>query len=146
YPPPAGHTMLQRYDIQTTATVSGDILLRIIYGEPGESPLQPAPQLFLINGLRGDVDYDFDIDIFDLVYIAGAYGTNFEDPSFRPDADVDKDGDVDIFDIVITAGNYGTNIPEEERYVDITTHVDTENHVIFGVAPHLSIFGVTRQN
>jgi parallel beta-helix repeat protein len=146
YSPPAGHTMLQRYDIQTTAMVSGDILLRIIYGEPGESPLQSEPQLFLINGLRGDVDYDFDIDIFDLVYIAGAYGTTFEDPAFRPNADVDRDGDVDIFDIVITARNYGTSVPEEERYVDITTHVDAANHVIFGVAPHLSIFGVTRAN
>jgi len=29
------------------------------------------------------------------------------------------------------------------RWVDITTGVDTTNHVVFGLAPHLSMFGVT---
>jgi parallel beta-helix repeat protein len=29
------------------------------------------------------------------------------------------------------------------QWIDITTHVDTVNNVIYGVAPHLSMFGVT---
>jgi parallel beta-helix repeat protein len=146
YPAPPDHVMLQRYDVRTTATASGDILLRIIYGDSGESllPGETAPTLLLINGLQGDVDYDFDVDIYDVVYLTGGYGTHAGDPDFRPGADLDRDGDVDIFDIVIATSNYGTTIPEEARYEDITAHVDTIHQVIFGVAPHLSIFGVTR--
>jgi parallel beta-helix repeat protein len=147
YAPPEGDEMLLRYEIETTATASGDILLRVVYDEPGESPLQQGDlRLLLINGILGDVDYDFDVDIFDIVMIAGAYGTYFEHPEFNPQADLDKDGDVDIFDIVIAAGNYGMSVPSHERYTDITTHVDTENKVIFGLAPHLSVYGVTRRS
>ena len=145
YAPPPGYVMLQRYDIETTATISGDILLRIIYDNTNMSPLQPEnPTLFLINGLTGDVDYDFDVDIFDIVHIAGAYGTNFEDPNFKPECDLDRDGDIDIFDVVRAARNYGESISEGERYLDITTRVEPDFHVICGVVPHLSIFGVTR--
>ena len=55
----------------------------------------------------GDQDADGDVDIFDIVIIAGAYGTSEGDPGYVPSADIDGDGDVDIFDIVIAAGNYG---------------------------------------
>lgn len=145
YAPPTGYDMLQRYDIETTATISGDILLRIIYEDPEMSPLQPENlTLFLINGLTGDVDYDFDVDIFDIVHIAGAYGTNFEDPNFRPECDLDRDGDIDIFDVVRAASNYGESVSEGERYQDITTRVEPDFNVICGVVPHLSIYGVTR--
>ncbi|MCW3980347.1 MAG: C25 family cysteine peptidase, partial [Candidatus Bathyarchaeota archaeon] len=57
----------------------------------------------------GDVDGDFDVDIFDIVKIAGAYGSVVGDPQYNGDADVDGDGDIDIFDVVIAASNYGTS-------------------------------------
>ncbi len=57
--------------------------------------------------IPGDVDGDRDVDIFDIVRMAGAYGTRRGDPKYDPNADLDDDGDVDIFDIVIAAGNYG---------------------------------------
>jgi len=56
----------------------------------------------------GDVDGDFDVDIFDIVYIIGSYGSSQGDPEYDAVSDLDGDGDVDIFDIVIAAGNYGT--------------------------------------
>ena len=56
----------------------------------------------------GDVDGDFDVDIFDIVKIAGAYGSVEGEPQYNGDADVDGDGDIDIFDVVIAASNYGT--------------------------------------
>ena len=61
--------------------------------------------------IPGDMDGDGDVDIFDIVIIASAYGTSIGNPAYNPNADIDGDGDVDIFDVVIAAGNYGTSIP-----------------------------------
>lgn len=57
--------------------------------------------------LPGDVDGDQDVDIFDIVRMAGVYGISLPDPRYSPPCDVDNDGDIDIFDIVIAAGHYG---------------------------------------
>jgi hypothetical protein len=59
--------------------------------------------------LPGDVEGDRDIDVFDIVRMAGAYGIEVPPPNalYDPDCDIDGDGDIDIFDIVIAAGNYG---------------------------------------
>ena len=57
--------------------------------------------------LAGDVDGNRKVDIFDIVRMAGAYGTKLSDPGYISNGDIDGDGDIDIFDIVIAAGNYG---------------------------------------
>jgi hypothetical protein len=57
--------------------------------------------------LAGDVDGDRDVDIFDIVRMAGVYGVRQPDPRYNPNCDIDDDGDIDIFDIVAAAGNYG---------------------------------------
>ena len=54
----------------------------------------------------GDVDGDQDVDIFDIVKIAGIYGALQGDPSYDANSDIDGDGDIDIFDIVAAAGHY----------------------------------------
>jgi|GEM_PF-1112675 len=59
--------------------------------------------------IPGDVDADFDVDIFDIVLIAGCYGSSEGDPMYIANCDIDGDGDIDIFDIVIAAGHYGEN-------------------------------------
>ena len=57
--------------------------------------------------IPGDVDADCDVDIFDIVVMAGAYGSEEEDPAYNSIYDIDDDGDVDIFDLVIACLNYG---------------------------------------
>lgn len=57
--------------------------------------------------IHGDVDGNSEVDIFDIVAIAGAYGSEEGDPTYNPNYDIDGDGDVDIFDIVAAAGHYG---------------------------------------
>ena len=57
--------------------------------------------------IPGDFDGDRDVDIFDIVMIADAYGSTRSDLTYNPTCDIDADGDIDIFDVVIAAGNYG---------------------------------------
>jgi len=66
---------------------------------------------WILVTVSGDVDGDFDVDIYDIVLIASAYGTQEGDPQYDPNCDIDGDGDVDIYDIVLAAGNYGTGTP-----------------------------------
>jgi len=61
--------------------------------------------------IPGDVDGDKDVDIYDIVRMAGVYGVRKPDPQYDPYADIDDDGDIDIYDIVIAAGNYGKLSP-----------------------------------
>ena len=57
--------------------------------------------------LPGDVDADRDVDIFDIVRLADAYGTVAGQPLYVDNCDINGNGDIDIFDIVLAAGNYG---------------------------------------
>jgi hypothetical protein len=59
--------------------------------------------------LPGDVDGDKDVDIFDMVAMAGSYGSEEGDPSYVPNYDIDDDNEIDIFDIVAAASHYGEN-------------------------------------
>jgi len=58
--------------------------------------------------MKGDFDGDGDIDIFDFVNFADAYGATQGDLNYNPVGDFDNDGDVDIFDFVAFADGYGT--------------------------------------
>ena len=57
--------------------------------------------------IPGDVTGDGIVDIFDLVSVGVAFGSEEGDPDYNPDADLNIDGIIDIFDAVIVAGNFG---------------------------------------
>ena len=56
--------------------------------------------------LAGDINGDNTVDLFDLVLIAGRYGTQVVGSA--PE-DVNGDGAINLFDAVLTSGNYGRN-------------------------------------
>jgi nitrous oxidase accessory protein len=57
---------------------------------------------------RADIDDDLDVDIFDVVTAATAYGSTPSDPNWNPDCDIAEPyGIIDIFDIVKIAMDYG---------------------------------------
>jgi parallel beta-helix repeat protein len=57
--------------------------------------------------LPGDVNGDGVVDIWDLSFVAMAYGTLESEPEYEPEADLNRDGIVDMRDIFIVAKNYG---------------------------------------
>jgi len=76
---------------------------------PGETDLSDNDFMdgWILVTIPGDVDGDRDVDIFDIVVMAGVYGSERGDPEYVPNCDINGNGDIDIFDIVIAAGNYG---------------------------------------
>jgi hypothetical protein len=55
-----------------------------------------------------DLNYDFIVDIYDLVITANAYGSTPSDPNWNPHCDIAEPyGVIDIFDIVLIASSYG---------------------------------------
>jgi hypothetical protein len=58
--------------------------------------------------LSGDVDGSKNVNIFDIVKMAGVYGiTTQSNPKYDPYCDLDNNYAINIFDIVTAAGNYG---------------------------------------
>ncbi len=82
---------------------------------PVPSETDTADNIY-INGqvlvtIAGDTDGDLDVDYDDFIVLAGAYGSSFGQPAYKPEADFDNDGDVDYDDFIILAGNYGKTNP-----------------------------------
>jgi hypothetical protein len=59
----------------------------------------------------GDFDGDMDVDIFDVVMIASAYGSAIGDSEYTSNLDVDCDGEIDILDVVLVTPWYGYQRP-----------------------------------
>jgi hypothetical protein len=95
----------------TTGLAKGNYELKAVAstvsGETDTADNTYIHDTMILITLAGDLDGDHDVDIFDIVKMAGAYGTSEGDPKYDAYADIDDDGDVDIFDIVAAAGNYG---------------------------------------
>ncbi len=144
--PPEGRVAERYFEIESTADFVGPINLRFRYDDSNMTLLdeQNLQLILFTDPIPGDLDQDWDVDIFDIVTIARAYGSEAGGPRYTQKCDLDRDGDIDIFDVVIAASNYGQTTPPEERFANITTYIDTENNLIYGETPHISIFGVTR--
>ena len=56
--------------------------------------------------IRGDIDGNRRVDIYDVVLIAAIYNSCEGEPQYRPNADTNCDGCIDIFDVVTATGNY----------------------------------------
>lgn len=57
--------------------------------------------------IAGDIDNNCQVDIFDMVIIAIAFGSQLNSSNFDIRADTNDDGVIDIFDIAGTAANFG---------------------------------------
>lgn len=56
----------------------------------------------------GDIDGDGDVDIVDIMLVAGRWGCHCGDACYASICDLDDDCDIDIIDILLVAGRWGT--------------------------------------
>jgi hypothetical protein len=57
--------------------------------------------------IPGDVDADFDVDIYDIVGIASCYGAKKGEWQYAPVCDINDNEVIDIYDVVIACTHYG---------------------------------------
>jgi len=69
-----------------------------------------ADECVLIT-IPGDLDADFDVDLFDAVKLLVIYGNKIGNPDYDPVCDINSDGDIDLYDAVILLTHYGQKYP-----------------------------------
>jgi hypothetical protein len=86
-----------------------DIFAIILAGNYGRTDTADNAYIdgIVIVTILGDVDDDFDVDIYDVVKITGIYGSKVGDPEFNPNSDLDEDGEITIYDVVRCKNHYG---------------------------------------
>ena len=82
--------------------------LDVFSGEHSEEDVsEPTYQWLIAHGLPGDLNKDGIVDIFDVVTVSIAFGSEPGDPNWNSEADLNDDGVVDIFDVVTVTTNFG---------------------------------------
>jgi hypothetical protein len=61
--------------------------------------------------ISGDVDADFDVDLYDAVKLLAYYGAKENDLEYNFNCDVNGDGNIDLYDAVILLTHYGQKYP-----------------------------------
>ena len=61
----------------------------------------------MIPDILADVNNDGIVDIYDLVMVGKAYGSETGDSLWDPECDINSDGIIDIFDLAIIGKDYG---------------------------------------
>ncbi len=91
---------------------SDEVDSRSRYATPAESDPALWPELEISYSsapctLPGDLDGDGDVDIGDIMLVAGRWHCNCGDACYNPLYDLDGDCDIDIVDIMLVAVNWG---------------------------------------
>ena len=68
------------------------------------------PSSLIFNGI---INNDEVVDIYDVVIVSIAFGSEPGDPNWNQAADINNDGIVDIYDVVIVASVFGKSRQEE---------------------------------
>ncbi|MBU4342394.1 MAG: hypothetical protein KKG21_00115, partial [Candidatus Omnitrophica bacterium] len=58
-----------------------------------------------------DLDGDNDVDIADIMVVAGRWGSSSSDSDYEPQYDLDDNGDINIVDIMLVAIKWGLQCP-----------------------------------
>lgn len=66
---------------------------------------------WIVVTIPGDLDGDFDVDLYDAINLLTRYGAKKDDPSYDCICDIDGDGDIDLYDAVKLLTNYGKKDP-----------------------------------
>jgi hypothetical protein len=89
----------------TTGTYPANLL--IFDDDPNEILVTVPVTLTVSPVLPGDVDGDCDVDIVDIMLVAGRWNSAPGHPRYDPRYDVDGDGDIDVVDIMLVAAHWG---------------------------------------
>lgn len=67
--------------------------------------------LNLTYTIQGDIDGDYDVDLYDAVRLLTHYGAKMGSPAYDAECDLNCDGRIDLYDAVMLLVNYGKKDP-----------------------------------
>jgi PKD repeat protein len=71
----------------------------------------PAYTTAIVDTIFGDLDYDCDVDIDDIMIVVNHWNTEAGSPGYVADYDFDGDGDIDVLDVMRVAAVWGDVCP-----------------------------------
>ncbi len=87
------------------------VILTVLTEDANPSLLNPSLSKTVIVRLKGDVNNDCSVNIFDVGMIAFVYNSSEGDSRYNYEADLDYDGHVIIVDVAISASEFGHTCP-----------------------------------
>jgi hypothetical protein len=111
---PNGTSTILTFTWNTTGFAKGNYTISAYaWPVPGETDISnnTLTDGWVVVTIPGDVDGDFDVDIYDVVKITGIYASRQGDLQFNPNSDLDDDGEITIYDVVRCTSHYGQHYP-----------------------------------
>jgi hypothetical protein len=133
--PPSGMKLIgSYYEINITAGYTGNITIIMSY--------DPESNLVLLryDALATDVNKDSKVDWRDICRVLMALGSRSGSRRYDAACDINHDGVVNCKDLLAVMKDFG-----KSAWTNITTFVDTTNHLIYGETGHFSGIGVHQQ-
>jgi len=99
------------FTVNTTDWTKGNYIIKA-YAQPIPDEKNTEDNTLTYNSkiiitVPGDVDGDREINIYDIVRLASAYGSKIGEPRYVPNCDIDGNGEINIYDVVIATSRYG---------------------------------------
>jgi hypothetical protein len=105
-----GNSTIIAFTWNTTSIAHGNYTISA-YATPLPSEADLADNTcvddWIVVTIPGDIDGDFDVDLYDAVKLLVVYGAKKDNPGYDPNIDIDGDGDIDLFDAVVLLTHYG---------------------------------------
>lgn len=102
---PNGNSMIVAYNKTRNRVVYFTFAISCIQENTRENLIKNSIEFVYI--LRGDVNLDDKVDIFDLASVGLSYGTKPGDQYWNENADLNNDKEINIFDLATVGLNYG---------------------------------------
>ena len=105
------------------------VLLELVTDSDGSAGCDNSDwgDLFITTGLNPDANLDGQINVLDLILVAGSFG---EQPPSNPQADVNKDGVVNLLDLVFVAESFSQNAAAPAQMDNIKSIPRTAKEII----------------
>jgi hypothetical protein len=98
----------------TTGFAKGDYIISA-YANPVQDETNTTNNRFtygtLVVTILGDVDGNFEVDIYDVTFICECYDSKKGAPPYYPNCDIDGNDMIDIFDVTTACITYGQKYP-----------------------------------
>jgi hypothetical protein len=117
------------------------------FSDPNATPINVTTRdgsVTVTGGLLGDVDGDCDVDLLDIMAVAGHWGARRGDANYDTRYDLNNDGAIDIQDIMLVVAHWGETCPGLARPPSTQSPARAREVEGLELAPALSLSPATR--